>query len=488
MRIILHLLRKDIRQWWYEITVTLLVLFTAAFTAAAPVTTSTILVVSLLTSYLSPVLIMLLVGRVMQAELWPSPLEDWRTRPISRTHMLGAKALFLALFLVLPSWLGYLIVFRASGYSSSVWLQESPALLFGMTTLILLPSSAVMATTTNLGKAILTAVGLYLGVSVISVGLSGYARWTAPPQWRLTVLYSVLVALVALAGLYYQIICSRTLLARVALVLGWSAVAILSSPRLFLDNTPLRDWLNPMPVALQGMTLKVSRPADGTPAAPAGTGAGDVVLRFLAELEGMPDGMVVEPNVANGSLCASDGSRYRLNLLPWRASAETRRVYDLSLPRRQYEELRAQPVELELQVWAFVYSNPKLHTATIQNSRLKLPDLFECALMPLQGPRLTAVPQVECTTMALNLRSLEADLPSEKGVSQFPVTAYGTDGLELFRGVGGQALRREISSGGLMLRWKEGQQVQVRHYQSVYQWHKTVRLSGIHLDDYRQTE
>lgn len=139
MRLVLHLLRKDIRQWWYESIVTLIVLFTAAFTAAESMNASITLVVSFLFPYLSPVLLVLLVGRVIQAERWPSPLEDWRTRPISRLHILSAKSLFAGLFVVLPCWLGHLIAFRSLGYSTRLWLQESPLLLFGTLVLFVLP-------------------------------------------------------------------------------------------------------------------------------------------------------------------------------------------------------------------------------------------------------------------------------------------------------------------------------------------------------------
>lgn len=88
----------------------------------------------------------------------------------------------------------------------------------------------------------------------------------------------------------------------------------------------------------------------------------------------------------------------------------------------------------------------------------------------------------------LESSAIEFSWPSKTGAVKLPATAYGDDSYDFFRSSGGRVLRREVFSGNLLPYWDEGTQVQVRHYKAVYQWHKTVHLSGVRLDDYWQNE
>lgn len=487
MRLVLHLLRKDIRQWWYEIIVTLTVLFTAAFTAVKSGTEPIVLGISFVFSCLSPVLLILLVGRVVQAERWPSPVEDWRTRPISRLHFLSAKVLFLCLFSVLPCWLGYLVVFRGMGLSTGMWLRESPVLLCGALVLLILPSAAVMAVTTNLGQAILTAVGMLLGMALVSSSLSWHDFSAAPPNWRLTMMMLALFGAVAVATLYLQLLRNRTWMARGVLVLGWMMLACLASWRPFWDSTTVRDWLSPIPETLRPMTVQVSQPERHVLSVAPGSRADIVLLQFSTEFAGLPEDAVIEGNTGSAIFHTADGSTYRFGLMHGPPTVGTRWSYTLAMPRRQSAMLRAQPVDVDLQFWAYVYLNPTSYSATVRDRRIKVGDLFECSPDPLMR-NSAGIADVTCSSANSNLRRLDFTWPKETGTVLLPVTAYGDSRFDFFRCVGGRALQRTIYSGNLTPFWQDGTQMQVRHYQTVHQWHKTVHLSNVRLDDYRQTE
>lgn len=488
MKLILHLLRKDIRQWWYELAVTLIVLFTAAFTAVEPMTGSIMLGVSFLFSYLSPVLLVLLVGRVIQSERWPSPVEDWRTRPISRSHILSAKALFLGLFIVFPCWLGYLIVFRSMGFGAGLWLQESPMLLFGALVLLVLPAAAVMAVTTNLGQAILCSVGLFLAAALVGSTLAWRGFSAAPPNFRLTALLLTLFSAIALAALYCQLIRNRTWVARGVLVVGWMAVACLASWRPVWGSSTVRDWLNPMPDTLRPMTMKILKPDHVFMSTAPGSRSDVLLLAFPAELTGVPENVITEASLASAVFRTADGSEYRFGMAHGTPATANRQNYTLMLPRRQYEEFSAQPVELDLQIWLYVYSNPSQNTVAVRDQRIQVGDLFACSPDPLMRAAPNRMADITCSSATSNLRRLEFSWPVQTTRILLPATAYGDDSFDVFRSFGGRALHRTVYSGNLMPFWRDGVEVQVRHYQTVYQWHKTVHLSGIRLDDFRQTD
>ncbi|MBN9662236.1 MAG: ABC transporter permease [Acidobacteria bacterium] len=486
MKLILHLLHKDIRQWWYEIAMTLLVLFSAAFTAADLRIPSIALLISFLSTFLSPIAMVLLAGRVVQAERWPSPLEDWRTRPVSRFHLLSAKAIFLLVFLVLPTLLSYLIVFRSLGYSSAVWWNQSPLLIFGALVLCILPAAAIAAVSASVGQAVLMAVGLLAGVLLTLWGFDA-GRPSAPEEWRVTLLLLSLFALVTLACLYCQIILNRTAVARIVLALGTIGVAGLSTWPPLRDNTTLRDWMSPLPATLRTMKVNIVSPERNQVPITSRNYTGLVTLRFPTEITGTPSDMWAISGPASLTVRGPGRKEYRLPVSQLGSAATLSQVYSFLLPRKEYVELSGHPVELDLQVWAFVYADAVSYTATIRDHGFDIPDVLRCGpVRYLNFTSRTGLP-LECDTAVSNVQRLEASWQKVNESYQPAVTVYGDHNSSFARGVGGRALINHVYSGDLLPGVRDGEQIQVRHYQTVHQWHKTIHLSGVRLDDYRQT-
>lgn len=486
MRLVLHLLKKDLRQWWYEIAVTLLVMFAGACSVAYAGASMQMQLVATISSMLAPVLLFLLAGRVMQAERWPSPFEDWRTRPISRVHLAAAKALLLVLFAVIPIWLSYLVTFRGVGYSYDAWLRESPGLLLGLVTVFILPASALMAVTTNWRQALLGTVAFLAALIAAGIGIGVRLLVAAPLSPPFTVLLLLLTDGVALAGLYWQILRNRTWVARGVLLTGWLAVGFLASWRPVWESSILRDWLDPVPASLQSMTLTLLPPARG-PAAN-GERVGDMLVRlqFDAELRGVPDGMVAVPAVAFTVLRDADGREYRRDIIGRPHFDGMRQEYVLSIHPVRYAALPRDPVDLDLHVWNSVYSNAREYSAMVTNHRLAVPDLFECDTLTHQGSTRNGVPVPVCITLRSRLERLDFTWIGQEGEGPFRTGVHvGGDG-GFSSGAGGMSLQERFEVDPSPSVWSDGQRVQVRHYQDVAHWHKVLRLRGIRLDDYRR--
>ncbi|WP_321471640.1 hypothetical protein [uncultured Paludibaculum sp.] len=488
MKLVLHLLRKDIRQWTYEITVTILVLFTAAFTAVDSNANSRLMFVASLSSFFAPLMLVLLAGRVLQGERWPSPLEDWRTRPLPRMHMAAAKGLFLALIIVLPTCLSYWVTFRGLGYGSGVWLQEAPALLFGLIAMLILPAAAVMAVTSNLGQAVLATMCLFLGIMTVSLSRQPHYLSTTPPMRSINIVFFALLAAVTLAALYWQILRDRTWVARGVLTVGCFAVAVFGMSGQLAETGWLWELLDPEPQTLHPIAVKLTKP-DGIPPEASATALPELVpLQFPLELSGVPDGMVAELGQGSVLIRWPEGGVHRLLMAQEAVMPGKLGTYTLMFKRADYANVRTAPLDLELHVWTHVYSNPKDYAATMINHRVAIPDLFECSLDPSQTypPNQVPVFTAPCTTALSSLGRLDFNWTDRTSRIQFHSTAYGNDGTGLWRSVGGAALRQRFYSGNLLSRWEDGQQVEVRHYRNVAHVHRVLKLRAIHLDDYRR--
>ncbi len=187
MKQMLHIFAKDSRQFWPEILICLALV--AAFVWIYPsswLSGNTLSAVAggdfvqvLFEQYLGgilklliPVSWWLLIARVIHAEALVGDRQFWLTRPYEWKKLLGAKALFLVVFLYLPLLIAQcLLLFRAGFHP----LSFIPGLLFNLlliTGILVLPLMAIASVTATFARVTVTLLaGLAGFIGFIAISL-----------------------------------------------------------------------------------------------------------------------------------------------------------------------------------------------------------------------------------------------------------------------------------------------------------------------------
>ncbi len=222
----LHIFKKDFRCFRYEIS--LLLAVTVAFVVlqvqrrhALPYGASASGSAEMLMVFIAVVLI----GRLVLAEAIPGHQQFWITRPYRWKSLLGAKLLFIAVFVTLPILLAQLSIVMLDGFPLGASL---PGLLWSQVLLFMfvaLPVAAIAAVSRNLGT-FLFAASLLLAISSFT------QSQRLGVEWVLDSLALLLLIAIAAVVLYFQYRRRRTTLSRwfglAGIVLG--GFAILSLP------------------------------------------------------------------------------------------------------------------------------------------------------------------------------------------------------------------------------------------------------------------
>src|SRR5580658_4260264 len=153
MRQALHIFKKDVRYLRYEIALVLLIAsaFAATHARASHGQSND-------TWWAQLALVVaaaFLIGRLILAEAIPGDRQFWITRPYRWQSLLGAKLLFIVVFVNLPILLAHLIIVILDGFplvSSLPGLLWSQVLLFAV---VLAPSAALATLCRNLASYIL---------------------------------------------------------------------------------------------------------------------------------------------------------------------------------------------------------------------------------------------------------------------------------------------------------------------------------------------
>jgi hypothetical protein len=190
MKQILHIFAKDCRHFWPEILISQALvgalvriypstwlsnsgLYAVAGGGFLPGMLDAGFFAALLT-VLVPVSWWLLIVRVIHAEALVGDRQFWITRPYEWKKLVGAKALFLVVFLYVPLLTGQCLLLLRAGFHP---LSFVPGLLFNVlliTAVIVLPLLAITTVTATFARVtmtLLTALVCFIGYVVISLYL-----------------------------------------------------------------------------------------------------------------------------------------------------------------------------------------------------------------------------------------------------------------------------------------------------------------------------
>jgi hypothetical protein len=194
---ILHIFRKDARQFWPEIAVS--VAITAALVWFYPLRWTTLPAMSvkgsanltLLGNVLAGLVITswaLLISRSIHAESLVGDRQFWLTRPYGWKKLLAAKALFVAAFIVAPLLAMQCAVLLRAGLNPLASVGGIAFNLVLIVGILLAPMMAVAAVTADFVQMALSLVAV-VALAVARVAAPQIHRTTPTPPWLLTRLY-----------------------------------------------------------------------------------------------------------------------------------------------------------------------------------------------------------------------------------------------------------------------------------------------------------
>jgi hypothetical protein len=235
----LHIFKKDVRHLRWDIALLLLTIFLFAwsemrvpfsawggyFASYGRVDVMEALIwVNPLSQVLVVALAVVLVARAVHGEALPGDKQFWLTRPYSWKSLLGAKCLFLAVFLILPMTLSDMALVSASGFRVSQYL---PGLVWEQVlrgAVVLAPALALAAVTRNATSQILTALGLGVFFTLCSSAEFGSTGASDGLAWVYEAVTTLLLAACAATIVWWQYQRRGTAAARI--VFGAAALAV----------------------------------------------------------------------------------------------------------------------------------------------------------------------------------------------------------------------------------------------------------------------
>ena len=386
MRQALHIFIKDSHYLWREVCLLL------ALTA----TLGWVEIHSRLIAWLAEVLWVLaatfIIARVVHADAIPGSNQFWITRPYRWNSMLGAKLLFVLIFVNLPLLMAQVYMVKASDFPVAATL---PGLIWSQFLMVLcfsLPAATLAAITPGIAPFLITAfvllavelicvsgflpfLGLTLPFSTLPVGLE-------PVEWFRKTLAIATFACVEAWVVYGQYRNRQTKVSRICAG-GGLFVALL----MYL-NTPLS-------VALGVQSRLSKQPVDpssfGVALDPVRRGVFpmqgrdkfshvEVILPIL--VRGLADGTELQADAMAVTIQGVDGRTWNSGLGVVDLTANVQRVAVINryllVDPDFFKSESAKPVSIHGALYLTVFGNPQLQTISLAGKPVNVMDSLQC--------------------------------------------------------------------------------------------------------------
>ncbi|MGD0859689.1 MAG: hypothetical protein ABR912_10240 [Terracidiphilus sp.] len=260
MKLILHIFAKDTRHFWPEILVSLAVI--AVFVWVCPIEwlsnddlhSNMFRALAGLIVNLVPVTWWILITRVTHAERLVGDTQFWLTRPYDWKRLLGAKMLFLAVFLYVPIFIAQCLLLAEAGFHPLAYLPGLFYKLLLITVVLVLPVMAIAAVTSSFARTTLTLLAIYIclaGIFALAY-LANSLDPSIPNQGHLLVAIALCLFAAAVVAQYAT---RKTRLVRLLLIATPVLSLCLGEVR---SNQSLIDRAYPPPAAQAGAPVQLS--------------------------------------------------------------------------------------------------------------------------------------------------------------------------------------------------------------------------------------
>jgi ABC-type transport system involved in multi-copper enzyme maturation permease subunit len=444
---VLHIFRKDTRQFWPEILATLLI--TAAFIWVYPyqwlsesdprflngnrlLDLHHLQILANTVTALLPISWFFLIARVIHAENLIGNRQFWLTRPYNWKSLLAEKFFFLAVFLYLPFVIAQLALLARAGFSPFHYLPGLLYLLLLTTGIVVLPIMAFSTAVSTIQRMLL----ILLGVCALIAGIAFLAS-SSPSSPSLQTPFSDRVSLPVVLAVCFGVLVTqysgrRLWLARALLLILIPTIALIAAnplehamferayPAARLDDSiPIHAQLTS--ISGEGITANVES-------------AKQVTLRLPIDLTGIPRGQKIKPDDITLTIDAADGSHFTA---PWQAvynpsflDDRSEGLVSVQVDRAFFERVQSKPVQLHvaLALTQLAAGRPS-QTVLSEGHNFKIPDFGICSYepggeylgsaldcrFPLHQPITTAI-SAPLTSTACNRGTL-GDNASETGLA-----------------------------------------------------------------------
>jgi hypothetical protein len=384
----LHIFKKDVRQFWFEIAIVLVVTAAFAFIGARrgfwlddPGANRS--VAWSMVQLMLPLAWWILIARVVYGEILPGDRQFWITRPYRWTSLLGAKLLFIAVFVNLPLLAADVIIIRAYGFAPAeeiqglVWKQILCTLVF------LLPVAAVCAITSGFFQLLSVTFILLVGVLVWNVVIPGFTPGATGSvlDW-ITLYYVFLVAaLAAFTILIWQYAKRKTwanrTVAFVAAIVAMAGGALIPWTSAFAIQSRLskgRVDSGSMQVVFDSDRKWLARARiDGDD--------GRVQLELPLRITGIPAGMEAKPIGLVMAIESPDGVVWQAPGRPWMQVSSERELVSLQagVDGSVYRKVKDKPVKIRGTLYFTLYGNRRTTRVPFKSQQVAVASLGLCS-------------------------------------------------------------------------------------------------------------
>jgi len=304
----------------------------------------------------------------------------WLARPYSWKRLLAAKALFVLAFVSVPLFICQSATLTAVGISPVAWL---PALFWRQvffTIFVILPAVAIAAVTRNLGQVLLTVIVGYLVLGLsLGVVLRGFVTEWGGFRWILTCAEALVVSAGVAAAVWTQYSRRRTFLSRAIVVLTAVLAMVLASarpwPRAFaIQSLFSRERVIDAEVRVFFDGSRQLLPLQPTPSGRGNSGA--VTLGIPFRVEGVPPGVVLEPDWTSVTIQGPDATERDVTLhgLVWSEND----VLPVSVSLDFFERAKQAPVRLHGTIELTLYRRADATPELSPGSTVFVPELGRC--------------------------------------------------------------------------------------------------------------
>jgi hypothetical protein len=384
MRQAIHILKKDVRHLWIEIAIVLAAtgLFAFAHThpefwqtkAQVPQTVTAFFV-----SFLLPVAWWVLIVRAIHGETLAGDQEFWPTRPYSWKSLLGAKLLFMVLFVNLPTFVAQVLILQAHGFHIG---SEIGSLLWNqmlLTAALFLPVAAVGALTTGIVQFLLIGLVVFAMLLLLSLRLSLFASALAggawgPLEWINSSYTTSVVALSAAGILIWQYRQRRTLAARL-MAAAVVVVVTLGAPLSWTQAFAIQSRFGRAAVGA-GIAAGYARNLQWMTRALVHRGQ-SVSLNIPLQFTGVPDDLVVKPEGVAFTIEAPGGAIWhaeRRNITATGQLISLRSTMDEGF----YRKVKDEAVTVRGEVYLTLYGNRRETKVPVTGEVRTVPGMGLC--------------------------------------------------------------------------------------------------------------
>ena len=297
----------------------------------------------------------LMIARVIHAEKLVGDRQFWVTRPYEWKQLMGAKALFLVVFLLLPVLTAQILLLFEAGFHPFAYV---PGLLYNIlliTGVLVLPLVALAALTPTFAKMTLAILGVVLlvaGIAALGAVLPSDTTGNVGSSLGDGLSFAVLLSL-----------CGAVVVAQYALrrtLLGWGLLALipvlLSALAFGNPDELLMDRIYPRQANAAAAPVQLQYVPDFAHQASTNTtnDAHEFEIYVPLHASGVADGYAAIVEAVKATIDSSDGSHWDS---PWQAVYSERLLPDTKdtsvrfrIRRAVYEKFKSAPVKLNLSI------------------------------------------------------------------------------------------------------------------------------------------